>query len=1194
MSSFMGKPTHKLEKQTPYVKSHTQSQNSQKDFQNLVSQFWQNNPYVKDVTRNHELEVRFGTRGIKPLTKVDFDNVVRKLKSLGFTCANEQGNYMLRIQNEFLDPGTGSIRMSDIRTEIIGFNGIQEYCKHNDLKKLIANDKTVEFYKKAPYRKDGEKVWPVNFDDFNFRVSYQTEDRIYSTNRIISSTLNSWDRSKKTFRYINRVTFTHPDIPVNVDISIVKSSTFEKGQIQRNYTTEESGVFSNPEVYEVELEVNNSAIGPGTVTNTAEELIASIRKAIKYVLMGLQETNYPISYNEQKNVLMEYMKLIHQENFSPEKRVYPSHFIGPSSYTLQTANIATVNENAKIPNIRKDYTVTDKADGERNMMFIPKNGGGKIYLINTNMKVLFTGARSDNPEIYGSLIDGEIIIHDKFGKFINLYAAFDVYYIKNVDVRPYGFIPKKDSDIPNKSRLPILKNLIKGLKPVSIVPNSSSPMKIECKKFYPSNPSIDNIFDACKYILEREKEGLYEYNTDGLIFTPANMGVGTDSIGKPSPNNKTTWDFSFKWKPAQFNTIDFLVTTKKGESGTDLVTPIFQDGMNALEMTQFTEYKTMILRCGFDERKHGFLNPCNDVINDILPTFGDKDNETNYKPVQFFPTNPFDMNAGISNIILKKDETGMNQMYTEENEAFSDNTIVEFRYEINNEQKWKWIPLRVRYDKTTRLRQGQSEFGNAYHVANSNWHSIHNPVTIEMISTGSNIPDELADDDVYYNRFSKTTNTAALRDFHNLYVKNLLITSVAKKGDILIDYACGKGGDFPKWIKAELSFVFGIDVSKDNLENRLDGACARFLNYRRDFKSVPYALFVHGNSNQNIRSGAAMLNDRAIHTTRAIFGQGQRNEEKLGKGVARQYGKGEDGFHISSCQFALHYFFESSNTLQNFIRNIAECTRLGGYFIGTCYDGKLIFNMLKNKKNGESVELYSNDVKMWEVQKNYDDDEFPDDINSVGYKIGVYQESINKMFSEYLVNFDYLNRVMGNYGFALVMRDEARLIGLPEGSGLFSELFNNMQEEVKRYPNKSKMYGAALKMNAYEKKIAFLNRYFVYKKIVNVNAENIVLDEGDIEFSKRKVEKPITLAIIEKNKEGKEGKEDKTIKTKPKVRKLAKKMVLVEGETLGLESSVNKPTVAVVNEILTTAPISAAPIAVPAKRGRPRKLKIID
>ena len=48
--------------------------------------------------------------------------------------------------------------------------------------------------------------------------------------------------------------------------------------------------------------------------------------------------------------------------------------------------------------------------------------------------------------------------------------------------------------------------------------------------------------------------------------------------------------------------------------------------------------------------------------------------------------------------------------------------IVEFKYEINNEPQWRWKPIRVRYDKTAELRRGERNYGNAYHVANSNWH----------------------------------------------------------------------------------------------------------------------------------------------------------------------------------------------------------------------------------------------------------------------------------------------------------------------------------------------------------------------------------------------------------------------------------------------------------------------------------------
>jgi hypothetical protein len=1074
------------------------------------------------------------------------NNIIRKLESLGFESLNEKGEYMLRINNEFLDSTTGRFKPSQIRVELNGFLDIQEYCKHNDLQKMVNSlTSKVLFQKKSSYFNKDRKVFPVNVDDFNFRVSYQIEEEISKNAGQIKSMIETWDKSKKYFRYINRVTFIHRELSIKVDLSITKSSRFDsvKKQYEMTYNTNESGVFENPEVFEIELEVDNSNIGPGTMTSSVEKLLIDIRKSIKYVLMGLQGTNFPISYPEQKSILNDYMKMIMGDEYNPEKhsRVFSSSFIGPSSYTLQMANIAPINEAANIPNIRNNYTVTDKADGQRFLMYI--SGTGKIYLINNSMQVVFSGSITKTKEIFNSLIDGENILHDKYGKFINLYAAFDIYFINKQDVRSFGFVPRKPDDKPNQFRLILLKNVMRSINAESIIPGikEKSPLRFECKKFYPVNP-LDDIFSACASIIQKEEDGLFEYNTDGLIFTPASMGVGADRIGKIGSLHKTiTWNHSFKWKPPKYNTIDFLVRTIKNSSGSDNVTPIFQNGMDTSSITQLDEYKTIILCVGFSAADHGYINPCQDVLDDKLPEFKNVDNDKDYKPAEFVPTSPSDPGAGVCNIMLKKDDSGVNQMFTEEGEVFQDGTIVEFRYDMDKQKKWNWVPLRFRYDKTAKYKQGLTEFGNAYHVANSNWHSIHNPITREMIATGNNIPDELTDDDIYYNNVGLSSNmTRGLRDFHNLFVKKLLITSVSRRGDTLIDYACGKGGDFPKWIEANLSFVFGIDISKDNLENRTNGICTRFLNFKKDFKNVPYALFVNGNSGANIRSGAAMLNDKAIQITKAVFGEGKKEgiDEKLGKAVARQYGKGEAGFNISSCQFALHYFFESQNTFQNYLRNVSECTKVGGYFIGACYDGKLIYNLLKKKSPGESIEIYEDEKKVWEVRKEYDVDYFEDDMTSIGYKISVYQESINKMFPEFLVNFDYLERVMENYGFKLITRDEARSIGLPEGSGLFSELFNLMLDEIKKMRYKKNPYKTASDMYAYEKKISFLNRYFVYKKIRDVNAEKIALESLDETMEESRVEK------LESSKAVKVAK--KVVKaTKPKVRKLSNKLVLV-------------------------------------------------
>lgn len=1140
----------------------------QERFNDLVKLYYSTNPFSYSAGVNHELEVKFGTKGIKTLTRNDYDNVIRKLKSSGFKIIGDSaGEYYLRIQCEFLDSTSGRFKISDVRTEIKGLHTIQDYCKSNDIKSLYAsNPVAIDFIHKKPGIINNERVRPVDFDDFNFRVAYQTEEKVKKG--IQNYILENWRKSKKEFRFLNRVSFEHPDYPFIVDISISKFGNRapdrfgreNRGQMIRVYTLEESNVFNNQETYELEIEINNKLIGPSTSFNTPSLIVDSLRKVIKYVLSGLQGTNYPISYPEQKQIIDSYMKMIWKEDYDPKKFVSSKNFIGPNSITLQLKNIAPIDTNSNEPNVRKEFVVTEKADGERHLMLISEDG--KIYLINTNMDVIFTGAKTYNKECFNALLDGELISHDKNGKFINLYAAFDIYYVKKQDVRAYTFMLLETEKDIYKSRYQLLKYIEHNLKPVSIVDtgrtdeknikdmvenqkNSGfmSPIRFSVKEFFPNN-NKQTIFEACNMILQKEREGRFEYTTDGLIFTQAFYGVGATEIGKAGPKNKITWEYSFKWKPPQYNTIDFLITTTKAANGDDVIKSYYEDGINNDASVQYNEYKIIELRCGFKESKDGYINPCQDVIDDKIPEFTTRyeDKQDNdYVPKRFYPTEPYDANAGICNIMLRMDGSGGKKMFSEENEVFEDNTIVEFRYDLDKEEGWKWIPLRVRHDKTAKMRRGEKEYGNAYKVCNENWKSIHpsGRITDDMLCSGLNIPTISVSEDVYYNTPAGKFKTEAMKNFHNLYVKKKLIVGSSKQGDTLIDFACGKAGDLPKWISSKLSFVFGVDISKDNLENRLDGACARFLNMKKSNKNVPYALFVNGNSAFNIKDGSAMLNDKAKQITAAVFGKGTKESDKIGKGVARQYGKGVDGFNVASCQFAIHYFFENPDTLKGFMKNIAECTKHNGYFIGTCYDGKLVFNELKKTKTGDSIKIVEDGRKIWEVTKGYGSDSFDDDSSCIGNRIDVYQESINQTISEYLVNFDYLNRVMSAYGFEVLSREEAKDMGLPDGTGLFSELFMNMLDEISKNKFKAKDYEQAPYMTTPEKKISFLNRYFVYKKIRTVNIENIELELGEYQ------ESAATVNNIIETKEAQNVAIEEVKKLQPKVRKLSKKLLLV-------------------------------------------------
>jgi hypothetical protein len=1106
-----------------------------------------------------ELEIRFGTKPkissrdsqnvLKSITKIDFDNTVKHLLNSGFTCDNPNGEYLLRITPDVNRVNEqNQTKRSKTRLELVGIDLIQTYCEKNeDVQEILklpqivnspSPDNLIKFTIKseAPISGTDKYFEPVDFDDFGFRVSFQLEKNSGAKDPVNNKLLTGWNDLKKTYRYMNRTKFIHPEYPIIADISIIQSS--KRGLDFKHIpqkTLKDAGLFNNEKSYEIELEIDNTKASK----YTKDELLLVLRRNIRSILSALQQSNYPIGYKEKASVINSYMNLIHGPD-QINRAITVKDFIGPNSMTLQMNNIVPIVNDSFIPNIRTNYSVTDKADGKRSLLYISDNG--RLYLIDSNMNIVFTGSSTNletnelKQKFHNSLLDGEFIKHDESDKSINLFAAFDIYYEKKNYVGNLSFETNPRS---LTTRYRILETFISNLKLKSVVENSISDhcnFIIKCKDF---EFSFDqSIFNACHVIQSKLFSG---YKNDGLIFTPTDSGVGGSKMN--ALKGKITWAESFKWKPPKFNTIDFLVNVKKNIKGQNEIHNICSTATNLQDAgSSIKRYQVLELMCGYAKQKDGELSPMLELVTGEPPKMI---NDGKYQPVKFYPTNPVDINACYCNIMLDDYDV----MKTEDGEFFEGDMIVEFKYDIEkkgvtDDNAWKWIPIRVRYDKTIELREHMKDkrkkanFGNSFEVANSNWTSIHNPIEINMLTSGEKIPTVSTDNTVYYNKSNKQTTTRGLRDFHNLYVKRQLILGVATKikRATLIDYAVGKAGDLNKWLDADLSFVFGIDVSSDNINNKSNGACVRYLEEkRRNSRNAKFLkiLFAVGDSAFNIRDNSAFGKtpgslDEQISNN--IFGV--KDTKSALKAVGEQFGSGKDGFDLSSVQFAMHYFFKNKNTVHQFMRNISECTKLHGYFIATCYDGKTIFDKLQKKTNSQ-VELMEDDSikpsililtkdkerKMLEITKLYSQTGFNVDEPCLGYSIDVWQESINKNFIEYLVNFEYVIRLMVAYGFELVPSEEAVSMGLPNSTGLFSDLYNKMTLDITNKYLKESNIRTANKMTEEEKEISFMNRYFVFKK--NRNIENTSLiqqlmnetEEDDIPTVKYRKIRKINLKI---------------------------------------------------------------------------------
>ena len=1008
-----------------------------------LKQYLKYHLYLKSKAKENELEVRFGTNKATRISKIQYDNTISFLKSHNFTSNNESGVYTLKILgNE-----------GPIRAEIFDMHCIREYCMTNSIEKVMTDSPSnVTFTSKTPVifnEETQEEVPQYNNRDYNFKIGYNKEEiKAHDDAEIASFIMNT---PSKLYRYINRISYTHPDYPLVIDFSVVKAK-----QANNNKSIQESDLFNVPEVYEIEIELDNEKCLTGSVD--PNDLYAKVQKVITNVLCGIQNTFYPIKQAEHNEVLNDYTQRMNMK--------YPQ-FCGPSSLTLQLEHLHEENND----NILTDYTVTDKADGLRKLLYITSIG--KVFFITTNLEVQYCGFQITNPEIFDTLIDGEHILYDKNNNFINVYAAFDCYVVKEESKMnlPLFKTPKDSAE----GRYSELKKVVQTMRSNSSNPNL---LTLVCKKFNVVSDK-STLFEECNNLFKSiNNDEKYNYNTDGLIFTPRKLAVGSKTEGDNAPPaQKMTWSKSFKWKPPEYNTIDFLVTYPRDKANTFYI-----------ENGETKKYKIINLRIGFSNKRHGHLNPFKDVIDGKFKKEG---TDEDYNPALFYPTNPYDTDTHICHIPLIIDEYGNEQMFTENKEVFADNMIVEFKYQITGDKYKGWVPLKVRYDKTLDLRTNGKNFGNAYHVANSNWHSIHRPVTEDVLTSG-NVPRH-EDDDIYYNKYRKSKTTMNMRHFHNKIKGYLIDYASTLDSGIMLDMAVGKGGDIRKWYyNKQIRFVLGIDISKDNIENKIDGACKRYIEEQKSKPSEIQAIFLTGDLSKNIKNGEAFNNTQTISISDGIFGKGSKNIDAIGKVAFENYGTASKGFNIVSCQFALHYFFKDKATFKNFMINLVECTALNGVFVGTCYDGKTVHNLLKE---GNFTSREGNELLL-SISKKYDNETFPNDSNCLGYAIEIFQESINKPITEYLVNFEFFIRIMENYGFVLEKPTTNDYFDSAVDS--FKTLHNNINKTINTNKTNKTTKEDGFHLTDNEKKISYLNKYFIFKKVRAVNIEEVVWDETEI------------------------------------------------------------------------------------------------
>lgn len=1022
---------------------------------------------------SYEFEVLFKKGNQKgAIDKITFERLNCKLKYEKFTREDENPTLEIFLERD------------NIRISVIGLNNIIKYRKTNDIN-CIDNDCLVFMKKKIAFDKSGNKLGNLLLNDYNLKMKVKTENTIAPDNDYIQRLKDDWKSYRKTFRYKKRVSFIDDESLFSFDLSVIRNADKENEQFSYCKKIAESNVFKNHSEYEVELEfIGNKK---KDISKYDEQYL--YKKWLSHVIKVIQviQKNSIISSNSHQEFLLNnYSQVVCKRNIDYQIRSKIDHKghggIGPKVVSLEMSNIFVQTEELLtkyyngecIPSIRVDYSVTEKTDGDRQFLFISSEGKG--YTIDNLMEFRDIGIHF--PNFKNCIFDGEYVSQTKHKKNINHFLIFDCYFMNGEDVRQLPLYTP-DKEIKLDSRLDNIRSFMKEFKRIDKKEPTRVKIFMKDYKFGDINKAGDTIFKKCHDIWKNIHKERYEYDIDGLIFTPIKLPVG----GKYDKNDKfysgRSWSQLFKWKPPEDNTIDFLVKIQQ-ENGKD---KIGYKNINGV----IKKYKTLLLYVGNNTNNKNI-----DPYDLICEKRESSEHKGFYTSQEFVPCEPMDPEAYIANIYTDN-INNRDEMVPLKGGIIKDDMIVEMSYNKDLEKNWRWIPRNIRYDKTAVRLAGGSEFGNNYNTAANIWSSYYNPITEEMIFKGINIPANPMDNSkIYYhleNNKRVESPLRTLRDFHTLYVKDKLYecTSNMFKNPALLELGCGKGGDMSRWIKHDFKTVVGVDLFNDNIENKQNGAIKRYLESKKKYNDLTKIYYLAGDCGKNIKSGS--FTSGFYENIYKILWNGDKSVN-LNRNIDNScLGICKGGFDVISCQFAMHYFFKNSQTLEDFIKNLVENIKDGGFFIGTCLDGKTVFERLETLKKEEILDYKIDEIPVWSIKKKYENSSLKNDESSLGVEIDVYLVSIGEAQTEYLVNFDYFQTIMMRYGFELMDLDVCSNFCLPCGesnqsSGMFDKMFKNMFLELNNNNAKMSKFGSAVNLGNQPdiQEYSFFNRWFIFRK----------------------------------------------------------------------------------------------------------------
>ena len=734
-----------------------------------------------------------------------------------------------------------------------------------------------------------------NIDDLSCRINlkkeYTEEDE-----RKISDFNQNYQKFQKYYRLKKRISFDFVDF--KIDITIVKS---DKG-----YNLVLSDIVNKLEEYELEVEIINKQITIQTITNILSNYFIIFKQ--------LNSNGYFILNDSESNIVKKnYLRLISN---------YVNKSIGPKPITLTKKTIHNMKLPEELTKTLEDplsnkiyYKITEKADGERYIMYIDKTG--IIYLINDNNNLILTGLKLDlnidkHKGFVNSILDGEYLYYKDVSSNKKNYSFkyFDIYILNNHKVFNVS-----------------LSERIKHMDKLNEILNSDEIIKYQDKDKY-IMCSAKSYHDINK-IDELSVKDKYPYHIDGFIFMP------TTSL---SNINNITYREMLKYKPISENSLDVYVNDKTLYCGYNIV----HNRNKKYILAEVLPIKPYIFN---------FHKPDNIYNSDLKPISW---NKLNKKVIEIRYDN--DSNK----IIFMKIRYDKTLKYN------SDKTITANNFNIVNDIiTYNFNPLEPSdisnltidsIDNINNLNNKNNYYklDNKQNYKKNNVRSINNDIKRQLIDNSMTILEFIQTKKEDFN-FIKVLDLACgrggdLKKFLDTnYINNNVNNTIKEKQGI--------------------QFILGIDYDPINIEFYDDktqtnnNARARYISYKNTTSylekenNIPNiyknnsVYYITGDINLHINDDKTVedIYHRLIDKEHADFTKRVECDKKLLNDIREDYKDTfdlykENQFELISCQFAIHYF-----NLENFAHLVNKNLKEHGLFICTFMNKEYVETLMSDK-----------------------------------------------------------------------------------------------------------------------------------------------------------------------------------------------------------------------------------------------------